>query len=374
MSGHEKSRKTDRKGGPCPAKHMERCEAMNDMTKPESASEWIALLSDDPDNRDLRARHDAWLESSMENRADWNETLRVWQMLDMTVPAHVAEWQDRIGQVQPTVSCEDRVVARPDTDAGPVVPVRGRGGRSFWPRQLSLGLSGSALIACLLVFALPGWMIDLNADYQSPTGEIRVVELPDGSMLHLAPDSAVALAFAGDKRQIELLRGEAFFDVVPMTDRPFRVISGEAETTVLGTAFDVRRGGYGVDVAVEHGRVRVEHSRGSQSDNVSELGAGDMVHVDPDGSFVRQTKAPELVAAWRGGRLIAKDQSVAEVVETVDRYFDGWILISDDALGSEPLTGIYNLEDPKAALAAIADAQGAVLREISPWILMLSPE
>src|SRR5690606_17897190 len=142
-------------------------------------------------------------------------------------------------------------------------------------------------------------------------------------------------------------RGGAFFDVVPMADRPFRVVSGETETTVLGTAFDVRRGGYGVDVAVEHGRVRVEHTRG---DRPSELGAGDMIHVGLDGSFVRQTIAPELVAAWRDGRLIAKDQSVAEIVETVDRYFDGWILISDDALGSEPLTGIYNLEDPKKAL------------------------
>ena len=345
---------------------------MNNMTTPGSASEWIALLSDDPDNPDLRARHDAWLESSAENRVDWDETLRVWQMLDMTVPVHVAEWQDRVKQAQPNVLREDSVIAMPDADASPIATVRGRRAHPFWQRQLSLGLSGCALVACLLVIAVPSWMIDLNADYLSPTGEVRVVELPDGSMLHLAPDSAVALAFAGDKRQIELLRGEAFFDVVPMTDRPFRVISGETETTVLGTAFDVRRGGYGVDVAVEHGWVRVEHTRGGQSDNVSELGAGDMVHVDQDGSFVRQTIAPELVAAWRGGGLIAKDQSVAEVVETVDRYFDGWILISDDALGSEPLTGIYNLEDPKAVLAAVADAQGAVLREISPWILMLS--
>ncbi|UKV13200.1 FecR domain-containing protein [Thalassospiraceae bacterium SW-3-3] len=347
---------------------------MSDMTTPRSASEWIALLNDDPDNRDLRVRHDAWLESSAENRADWDETLRVWQMLDMTVPVHVAEWQDRIEQVQPIVSRKDRVTVMPGANAGPMASVRRRGGSPFWPRQLSLGLSGCALVACLLVFALPGWMIGLNADYLSPTGEMRVVELPDGSMLHLAPDSAVALAFAGDKRQIELLRGEAFLDVVPMTDRPFRVISGETETTVLGTAFDVRRGEYGVDVAVEHGRVRVEHTRGSAPDNASELGAGDMVHVDPNGSFVRQTIVPELVAAWRGGRLIAKDQSVAEIVETVDRYFDGWILISDDALAREPLTGIYNLEDPKAALAAIADAQGAILREISPWVLMLSPE
>lgn len=347
---------------------------MKDMKTSNSASEWIALLSDDPDDWDLRARHDAWLESSDENRADWDETLRVWQMLDMTVPVHANEWQSKRAQTRAVISRDPRINQMPDMDARPDGSFHEQDRQPFWKRSFPIGLTGFALVACLLVFVLPGWVIDLNADYLSSTGEVRVVELPDGSVLHLAPDSAVSLGDFKDERHVELHHGEAFFDVVSMPDRPFRVISGDTQTTVLGTAFDVRSGAYGVDVVVEHGRVQVKYTRKGVSESTPELGAGDMVHVGPDGQFVRQTIAPALVAAWRQGRVIAKDQPVAEIVEIVGRYFDGWILISDDALGNEPLTGIYNLDDPKAALAAMADAQGAVLREISPWVLILSPK
>ncbi|HCK17608.1 MAG TPA: hypothetical protein DHW36_03755, partial [Thalassospira sp.] len=65
---------------------------MSNMTIPATASEWITRLADEPDNAQLRHAHDAWLMASAENRADWDETLRVWQMLDMTVPVHGAEW------------------------------------------------------------------------------------------------------------------------------------------------------------------------------------------------------------------------------------------------------------------------------------------
>ncbi|WP_417823015.1 FecR family protein [Thalassospira lucentensis] len=344
---------------------------MSEETYPATASAWIARLNEEPENAVLRHHHDAWLLASKGNRDDWEETLRVWQMLEMTIPVHGDAWKHHIADT----FVRSRKTGAPERKIHPAVRAKGSGGvapvrRSFGHRNMSIGLSALALCACLLVFVLPGWMIGIGADYTSETGKIQTVALPDGSQMQLAPQSAVSVSFDGPDRLVTLLRGEAFFKVEPMQNRPFTVTAGDVKTTVLGTAFDVRRSRFGVNVAVEHGHVQVADML--MSDPI-ELRAGDHVHVDPGHVMAQQTVSPSLIAPWRNGRLSAKDQSFAEMVETLDRYFDGWILITDDALAAAPLTGFYDLTDPKAALKVMADAQGAEVQEISQWILMVSP-
>ena len=351
---------------------------MTELTHPGSASEWIARLSEDPDNATLRREHDEWLKASAQNRADWDETLRVWQMLEMTVPVHSAEWelhqqdktpqQDRISPARQLRPADHAGAVTGDRVAriSPASPERRR--RSFARSRTFVGMSVAALAACLLVVLMPGWLTQFEADYATATHETGIYILPDGSRLHLGPESAVAFDFSTD-RQVTLLDGEAFFEVVPMTERPFTVQAQGIRTTVLGTAFNVRSSDYGVDVAVEHGRVRVD---GDALGDGAELLAGDVAHIGPAGDVTRQSLSPALVGAWRNGQLIAKDRAFAEMVETVDRYYDGWVVISDADLAQKPLTGIYDLQNPKAALQVMADAQGAEIREISPWLMVIS--
>ena len=349
---------------------------MTELTHPGSASEWMARLSEEPENSALRRDHDAWLSLSAENRADWEETLHVWHMLEMTIPVYGAEWEHHL---QGNTPQQDRISTpqhlRPHEIRGrkherPASFLQaGRTHRFATWRQTSIGVSVAAALACLLVVFLPGWVTQFEADYTTATRETRVIALPDGSTLHLGPQSAVSLNFA-DQRQVTLLEGEAFFEVEPMKDAPFIVTASDVETTVLGTAFNVRRGAFGVDIAVEHGHVRVNGPTMAQG---ADLRAGDVAHIAPNGQTTRQTVSPALVASWRNGKLIAKDQAFAEMIETVDRYFDGWVVITDPDLARTPLTGFYDLADPKAALKVMADAQGATIQEISPWVVLVSP-
>jgi transmembrane sensor len=76
--------------------------------------------------------------------------------------------------------------------------------------------------------------------------------LADGSNVRLAPGSAVAFDDRGAERRVRLLRGTTWFDIVHDPRRPFRVATGGITTTVLGTAFEVRRdSGTGVDISVK---------------------------------------------------------------------------------------------------------------------------
>jgi transmembrane sensor len=312
-------------------------------TIPDSADEWVVALNDNPADGVLRQRHNQWLEQNDGNRCDWNETLRVWQMLDQTVPAHVEAW-DR--QDNTVVRLSERRPAR---------------------RRFALAIAAAAIAAALAIAFLPGTIRQLGADVATASGEIRTVDLPDGSRLQLSPQSAVAFSFDGGRRQVELLRGEAWFDVVPVADQTFRVIAGDVKVTVLGTGFEIRRDGRDVSVAVEHGRVQVESATASQI-----LGAGDVLRLGDDGQPTAETISPALIASWRSGQLVAKDQTIREAAIVLNRYFDGWIVVADDELGRQPLTGVYSLSSPRASLAAIARVQGATVREISPWLLVIS--
>lgn len=322
---------------------------MTYRTIPDSADEWVVALNDNPADGVLRQRHSQWLEQSDGNRRDWNETLRVWQMLDQTVPAHVEAWGH---QGLSRDSQRDNVVRLSDRR----------------PARRRFGLAAAAAIAAALAIAvLPGTIRQLGADVVTASGESRAIDLPDGSRLQLAPQSAVAFSFDTGRRQVELLRGEAWFDVVPVVDQTFRVIAGDVKVTVLGTGFEVRRDGRDVSVAVEHGRVQVESAAAAKI-----LGAGDVLRFGNDGQLIAETVSPTLIASWRSGQLVAKDQTIRAAAAVLNRYFDGWIVVADDELGRQPLTGMYSLSNPRASLAAIARVQGATVREISPWLLVIS--
>src|SRR5262245_63689126 len=60
-------------------------------------------------------------------------------------------------------------------------------------------------------------------------------------------------------RDIEMLRGEAYFRVAHDQARPFIVHTASLHVRAVGTSFDVRTSSDRVVVAVEEGMVVVEH-------------------------------------------------------------------------------------------------------------------
>ena len=332
---------------------------------PQSASEWIVALQEEPGDEALRFEHQRWLADSESNRRDWEETQQLWRLMAMTLPAHTEEWD------QPNAAPATRPVLASRRSPAPRLRTRGPIGRR---RRVLTAAAGAALAACIALAVLPDALLSLRANHSSTTGEIKTVDLEDGSQLFLAPESAVALSFGPAERRVELLHGEAFFDVTTEEARPFLVDAGDVETQVLGTRFAVGLGEASAQVAVEEGSVQVSYPAGLTDSAAGRetLSPGERVRVGPDGRVIRDAMSPSLVAAWRDGKLVAQNRPLGELVAVLDRYFDGWIVVADAELAREPLTGIYALSDPKAALRAMVATQGATLREVSPWILVVS--
>jgi transmembrane sensor len=308
------------------------------------ATRWLVELHDAPDDREVRRRFEAWRRASPLNEAAWLETEQLSELATTMPRAYADVWQ-------------------------PVVARRQVASRRAAVRSWRLGGGAMALAACVAFFVVPALVQRLQADYTTATAELRKVVLQDGSEVTLAPDSAIAVSFEAAGRQVRLLSGEAFFEVMPDSSRPFRVLAGSVETTVVGTAFDVRLSADAVVVSVEHGIVRVGPASASARD---ELRAGQAVRVTSDGETSRRAASPDMVAAWRDGQLVAQNVSLREAVDQLRRSFAGSIVLASDSLGERRITGAYNLADPEDALRAIAQAHGARVRRITPWLLVVS--
>lgn len=305
------------------------------------AARWLVALEDAPDDAELRGQIDAWRAASPRNEAAWRDTCAVYGLMADTAPQHRPLWDDRVA---PTL----------------------RGGRRW--RHAAAGVA-LALAACVLMVVGPGLLVRLQADQATSTAEVRSIGLDDGSVVRLAPDSAIDIAYEAGRRRIRLLSGEAFFEVRPDAARPFVVEARGVQTTVLGTSFNVRASADGAEVAVQSGLVRVD-AAAAQPPVTLRLEPGEWAQVARSGVVARGRMPADEVAPWLGGQIVARDRPMAEIVDDLRRYFAGSIVLVDGDLATRRVTGVYNLADPAGALRAIVGAHGGSVRQVSPWLLL----
>ncbi len=107
-----------------------------------------------------------------------------------------------------------------------------------------------------LTFFWPNLIPELpNNMYITSIGEHSTHTLEDGSVLTLNSNSQVEVYYTLSKRVINLLTGEAHFDVVSDPNRPFEVYAGNRMIKAVGTAFSVYRLENNIEVLVTEGNV-----------------------------------------------------------------------------------------------------------------------
>ncbi|MBL8268638.1 FecR family protein [Steroidobacter sp.] len=115
--------------------------------------------------------------------------------------------------------------------------------------------------AVMLIAIAAGWFVYATAGrYDTAYAEQRVVALPDGSTVTLHSNARIELHFTPERRGIELVRGQAHFDVAKDASRPFVVAAAGREVRALGTVFDVHRNADRVLVTLVEGKVAVTPS------------------------------------------------------------------------------------------------------------------
>lgn len=235
-----------------------------------------------------------------------------------------------------------------------------RRGRGRWLRPLRL-----LAAAAVLMVIVGGGLLALRLltpppplDYATAFGERRTERLPDGTQLVLNTDTAVQARYSRSRREIDLQRGEAQFQVAHDAARPFVVHAGQDTITALGTRFQVLRepGGQGaagdVVVTLLEGSVEVAHGAQKftlQPHQQARLTAGDGFTVRPI--------APDLATDWLEGWLRFRETPLREVLAEANRYATRKLRLGDPALAEVRLSGSFRAGDN----ASIASAAGLIL-------------
>ena len=207
--------------------------------------------------------------------------------------------------------------------------------------------------------------------YSTKTGEQTSFNLPDGSFVHLNTNSLLTISFSNNHRQLNLIKGEALFDVAKDKSRPFSVTSGQQSFTALGTIFNVQKSDNNhLELIVTEGRVLIADSneslpvltkkiantsRNHQQNNI--VVAGEKAVIINKIQLPKSIISPQALSqelAWQKGMLIFDGESLKTALDEISRYTDVTFTIEDQDIAERKVAGYFKADDVETLLASMS--------------------
>jgi transmembrane sensor len=191
-------------------------------------------------------------------------------------------------------------------------------------------------------------------------GQLREVVLADGSVVSLNTNSEISVQFTSDARNINLLRGEALFDVAKNNHRPFMVSAGDTRVRAVGTSFTVSRlPEKPIQVLVREGVVELQRADSHEalpvraSANIRAIASPGVPIVTvavPEEKLVRDLE-------WQHGRIALDNETLGDAAGEFARYSEVRIIV-DPSVSNRTVTGLFASNDP----VGFAKAAASVLK------------
>jgi transmembrane sensor len=335
----------------------------------EVAAEWVVRLGSDQRTHADEDAFRAWLEQDPAHAQAYADCAALWHA---------------VGELVST--SEAHTTLKPLRAPAPVK-------RRFNRRMVVLSALGTAVA---LAAAFIGPLVDNGVStIQTAVGEQRRVQLADGSGVFLNTGTKLRVKLMATQRLIFIDRGQAFFEVAKDINRPFRVFAGRTEIRALGTAFEVRRTGDGIQVTLEEGKVAIYRGEDGSSEL---LGAPPPTVTSPDSTFSRGTserlavltpgeqavfKSTESVAigkvdltktqAWRYGRMILDNAPLGDVISDLNRYGGVQIILADPRLADIRVSGVFHTGRPEDFIESVTAAFPVEIAREDKQTIVLKP-
>ncbi|MCG8308072.1 MAG: DUF4974 domain-containing protein [Cytophagales bacterium] len=227
--------------------------------------------------------------------------------------------------------------------------------------------------AVFLILVTGAWIIYRAGNYWRPATEIAVshelivksnprgmkslITLPDGSKVKLNAESHIEYyPDFEDDRTVKLI-GEAFFEVVKDSLRPFEVKTGDLCIKVLGTSFNVEAFPYerDVKVALVTGKLMIDKQEDFEFRTLDYLVPDQMFTYNHQSSEFQVTSfSHDQVLGWKDGELNFKEAEFREVVERLERWYGVEIIVAPGADMSGRFSGVYK----NASLDVVLEGMG----------------
>lgn len=237
----------------------------------------------------------AWLQESEENRDTYSELKEIWAIEKVSDPKVISAGLHHV---------KSKIAAS---------------SRTIFIRYAAA--AAAAVIGLAVVF------ISQQNNYVEKTalaGQVLHLKLPDGTLVHLAPESKIRYR----NREI-ILEGEAFFEVRKDAHKPFSVMAGKLSVNVLGTRFNVSDSA----VSLVDGKVQVK-----VKDSAWLLQPGQQLYYDAKEERCYQRDYDvEAVTGWASALLVFRNESFASAAMKIEKMYDVKIIFSDPETANSKL-------------------------------------
>ena len=303
----------------------------------QAAAWWARLRADDFTRADADALR-AWCASSPDHARAWRELQQLWQALDPALA---------------------RAAAAPQRENVLAFPLR-PGRRAFLGGALAAGVAALALRP-----PLDAWpsLQELGADYRTGTGEQRQVALSPQMTVQMNTQTRIDVR---SPESIELLGGEAEI-LASGARQPVSVVAGAGRLLAQAARFNVRHTDDAVCVTCLAGAVEVVWQQRRQT-----LDAGQQLVYDERGVQAATAAQAGEASAWRTGALSFVGKPLADVVDEINRYRPGRVVLRNAELGRRLVRMRFSIGQTDGALAMIRDLYGAQMTSLPGGIVLLS--
>jgi transmembrane sensor len=307
----------------------------------EQAMTWFVRLRAESVSPAERMQFHAWHQADPAHREAYAKTASFWDD---------ADFGDALSEA--TLSPQIQILASPQRS------------RTYRFSAALLAMAASIILAVNIYRpTLSCW----QADYCTAVGEIKTVQLADGSQVTLNSASAISIDMDNDLRHVRLKQGTAFFDVQRDTLHPFEVDAHYSNTRVLGTRFVIKEDNLSDSVTVVSGVVEV--SRYQQGATI--LKANDSITVDAEHSGDIQQVTATAATAWLKGGVMFDNVPLSEVIAEIARYRRGSVIIKNEALKTQRVSGRFDITDTNKALNSLQQTLPIRVYQVTPWLVVI---
>ncbi|MGK0326358.1 MAG: hypothetical protein ACJA2M_002888 [Polaribacter sp.] len=184
-----------------------------------------------------------------------------------------------------------------------------------------------------------------------PYGKRFAIKLSDGTKVNLNAGTSLRYPvkfLEGQKRQVYVESGEAYFNVTKDAKHPFIVSNDKVNVRVLGTQFNISS--YPEDSSVS--TVLVEGSVSLynigdkyESKKATILKPGYKADWNKNNKSIYIEKADiEIHTAWINGRIILKHMKFNDIIKKLERHYNVEIINNNTSLGNEFITATFDIE------------------------------
>lgn len=314
----------------------------------EEAREWVSRLASGEASADDTAAMMRWRAQSPEHARALGEAVRLRRRVMAAGEALRAESEARW------------LLSRPSRQPSRVIG-----------RRALIGGAVAASAAAVLVIRPPLglWpsLAELQADYRTAIGERRTFAIAPGVTVEL--NTRTSLARRDDERtfRLALISGEVAVDARSPT-RPAAISTAAGEALASAGRFDVRIQAHGTCVTCFAGEVAVTGAANERF----RLAGGQQVTLG--GAHPAKVAHADVMRAeaWRRGELIFTGDPLSSVIDEINRYRPGKIILTNAALGHIPISAVFRLNAMDNAVSQLREVANASVTNLPGGVVFLS--